>query len=335
VFHKAVTWRGGILTIAQGMPNTEPVAPAKLSHWTYADCGWQEKVLWAQTWGGKFQRLRDMEFGDFDGDGADEIAIATHDMGVVAVVDEGADGTWNVAEMDEKADTFVHEVEVGDVDADGVVEFYVTPSDRNKSSGVSQPGGVARYDLRDGAYVQSEVVMFEDSHAKEILAADVDGDGHEELYVVKEGHVVKENGETRLKDPVKIVQMIPGKSGWTQRVVATLDGDPQCRFLLAGDVNHDGKTDLVAAGKETGLWMLTRNEDGTFTNALIDKNSGGFEHATHAADLDNDGKLEVYVAADTQRSFRRYIWTGEGWDRSEIDKIPQLHITWNLQDGML
>ena len=69
-------------------------------------------------------------------------------MSVIAVVDEAADGTWQATEMDEGR-TFVHEVEVGDVDADGVVEFYVTPSDRNSQAGcLSLVASLV--DLKDG-----------------------------------------------------------------------------------------------------------------------------------------------------------------------------------------
>ena len=44
-----------------------------------------------------------------------------------------------VTEIDEKPDTFVHEIEIGDIDGDGKLEFFATPSDRNSASG-SQAG---------------------------------------------------------------------------------------------------------------------------------------------------------------------------------------------------
>lgn len=333
VFHKAIQWREGILTIGAGQVNTDPPAKAKLSYWTRDGDDWKEEILWERAWAGKFQRLRDMELGDFDGDGADEIAIATHDQGVVAVADE-VDGAWKVVEMDEKADTFVHEIEVGDVDGDGKVEFYATPSARNKASGESQPGGVVRYDWDGKGYVRTDVVQWEISHAKEILVADMDGNGTDELYAVREAQVVKEGGEKKRVKPVTIFRFDREGTSWKEVEVATLDDD-QLRFLTPGDLNHDGKLDLLAAGYKSGLWMLERQDDGTFTNTLIDKNSGGFEHAAHVADLDGDGKAEIYVAADSQREFRRYLWDGNGFDRSKIASIPKSRITWNLQDGEL
>jgi hypothetical protein len=325
VFHKAVAWRDGILTIgAMG---------AKLRHWTEVEGTWTPATLWEKSWGGKFDRLRDIELADLNGDGEDELIIATHDQGVIAVGTE--DESWTFTEMDQKPDTFVHEIEVGDVDGDGKMEFYSTPSDRNRASGVSQPGGVARYDWTGSAYERSTVVHWDASHAKEILVADVTQDGTDELYVVREAHTEKKDGKTVIVDPVQIIRLDPSASGkWSETVVAELQ-DKQCRFLVPGDVDHDGKMDLVAAGMDSGLWMLTLQDDGSFEKTLIDKNSGGFEHSTHVADLDGDGKSEIYVAADKQKALRRYVWNGSSFGRKKLAAIPEQHITWNIQDAKL
>lgn len=333
VFHKAIAWRGGILTAGAGQVNTDPPAPAKLAHWTREGAAWKETVLWSKAWPGKFQRLRDLELGDFDGDGAEEIAIATHDYGVVAVADE-VNGAWSVIELDATPDTFVHEIEAGDVDGDGKVEFYATPSERNKASGESQPGGVVRYDWDGKTYKRSTVVHWEFSHAKEILVHDLDGDGKPELYAVREAQVVKEGEAKRRDKPVTLLRYDKQGSGWKETEVATIDDD-QCRFLTPGDVNGDGRIDLVAAAYKSGLWLLERKDDGTFSTTLIDRNSGGFEHASHVADIDGDGKLEIYVAADTQREFRVYSWNGTSFDRRRIAPVPKNRITWFLQDATL
>ena len=58
----------------------------------FADGKWSAENLWTQSWGGKLNRLRDIEVGDVDGDGKDEWVIATHDAGVVAVVDPAEEG---------------------------------------------------------------------------------------------------------------------------------------------------------------------------------------------------------------------------------------------------
>lgn len=342
VFHKGIPWRDGILTIG--------AMKANLKLWTRDGSArdgteWKAKTLWTQSWGGKYDRLRDVEIGDVDGDGADEIVIATHDMGVVAVGDEGEDGTWTFAEFDKTPDTFVHEVEIGDVDGDKKLEFYVTPSERNRASGVSQPGGVARYDYTPdgkggGTYKRTMVAQWDSSHAKEIMVKDIDGDGVDELYVAKEGHVAKgeKGAKAKLVEPSTILRLVPPAAAggkWTESPVVALEDEKQCRFLVSGDVNGDGKLDIVAAGMETGLWLVERQADGTFTKSSIARNAGGFEHATDVSDLDGDGKLEVYSASEKAgaRELRRYAWDGSKWVTTKIDDIPEQRFTWSLADG--
>ena len=107
-----------------------------------------------------------------------------------------------------------------------------------------------------------------------------------------------------------------------------------CRFLSAGDVDGDGKKEMVAAAKDTGLWMLRPGTDprAGWSVSLIDSDSRGFEHAALLADLDGDGADELYAASDGDREVRRYVWEGDEPVRETIftrtDPAPIL--TWNL-----
>ncbi len=327
VFHKAVPWRDGILTIGG--------TKARLVHWKRASDGWQGEVLWERAWGGDFDRMRDLGLGDVNGDGREDIVLATHDQGVVAVGVEGPDG-WTFTEIDAKPDTFVHEIELGDLDGDGRLEIYATPSDKNRASLVSQPGGVSRYvwDVDAGAWTRTQVAAWASSHAKEILVTDL-GTGKDRLYAVREAQTEKTPTGVRRVDPVQIVRLDPQPDGtFSQTTVASLE-DTQCRFLVAADLNGDGRVQLVAAAMKSGLYVLEPNEDGTFTPNLIDAASSGFEHAVHVADLDGDGRPEIYVAADDQGKLRRYEWDGATYARTEIADIPKLHLTWGITHGTL
>jgi hypothetical protein len=170
-----------------------------------------------------------------------------------------------------------------------------------------------------------------DRHAKEILVEDVDGDGTDELYVAVEGHV----GDTgELVYPVEIrrydADTAPDSGGV---VIATLE-DRLTRFLTAGDIDGDGKKELVAATFSSGLWLLRPGDDptGEWSIELIDKNSGGFEHASILTDLDEDGIDELYVASDKQKEVRRYVWDGQKLVREVIYVRPDDRpiFTWNL-----
>src|SRR5262249_58735536 len=112
---------------------------AMLKTWTLEDGRWRAQVRWNPKFGGKFDRLRDIERGDVTGDGKPDLVIATHDQGVIAVVEPAEN--WRVTEVDRQADTFVHEIEIGDVDGDGGAEFFATPSQPNKLE-EKQPGEV-------------------------------------------------------------------------------------------------------------------------------------------------------------------------------------------------
>ena len=110
------------------------------------------------------------------------------------------------------------------------------------------------------------------------------------------------------------------------------------RFLVPGDIDGDGVIELVGAGFKSGLWKLEPNEDGTFTTSVIDRGSSGYEHATHIADLDGNGTVEIYVAADDQKALRRYEWDGSTFQRTTIGSIgsdSERHLSWNIQDGVL
>jgi len=319
VFHKAMPYDGGILT-ASG-------SKAQLKHWKWTGSEWTETLLWEKSWGGRFDRMRDVELGDLDGDGVDEIAVVTHDSGVVAVYDPNAEGE-KVQEMDQKADTFVHEAEIGDVDGDGKLEFYATPTDRNKV-GKSQDGWLVRYDWDGSKYVRSMVDEMGATHAKEALVTDIDGDGKDELFSVLEAEL---GPDKQLVKPVEIrAYSLAADGTWSHSVAATID-DKQTRFLVPGDFDGDGQQELVAAAMKTGLWLLDRQADGSWSKTHFETNSSGFEHTTYAADLDGDGALEIYVAADDQKQLNRYTWDAatKTFQKTTLGNLSADVITWNI-----
>lgn len=330
VFHKALPYEvegeePGILTIGANQ--------AALKVWRYTDDGgWQDTMLWNPVFGGKWDRLRDIEIGDVTGDGVNELVIATHDQGVIAVA-QRTDSGWKIEEMSRTPSTFVHEIEIGDVDGDGLNEFFTTPSEPNRASGHSQPGHVHMYKWNGSGFDQTVVDEFEGSHAKEIMAADMNGDGVSELFSVMEAETEKKGKEATVVVPVQIKRYRFGGNGEiTSEVVASLQ-DRQCRFLCAGDVNGDGRSDLVAAAMKSGLWVFWQGEDGGFTAEQVDADSSGFEHTTYLTDLDEDGQLEIYVAADDQREVRSYVYEDGSFKRTLLVHIPADHITWNLTSG--
>lgn len=318
-FHKALAWDGGFLTIG--------ATKAMLKTWRLDGGRWRGEVRWNPTFGGKFDRLRDVEAGDLLGDGKRALVVATHDQGVIAIVHP--DDGWRVEEIDRQPDTFVHEIELGDVDGDRTLEIFATPSKPNKLE-AEQPGEVRMYRHGAGGWTKSVVDAPGDTHAKEILAADVDRDGKSELFVVWEGAIGAGGAMTR---PVT-VKMYRWRDGTpTSTVVATVP-DRQMRAIEAGDVNGDGKTDIVAAALTSGVWLFEQDGDG-WKKTLIDAQSSGFEHPVHLADLDGDGTPEIYVGAEDQAELRQYVWKNGRFERTTIAPLRKGDITWNITDAVL
>ncbi len=317
VFHKAM-----IYAPAQGEPVilTAGGTKAALKLWHSPS---ESMTIWEKDFGGKFSRMRDVEVADIYGDGHATLAVATHDQGVVATVRPSGDGTYEVTELDAEPNTFVHEIEVGDLNGDGVVEIYATPSLPNKMDGTPQPGSVVRYvpALEEGRVVVADLG---DRHAKEILVADVDGDGTDELYVSVEA-VTGGN--------VEILRFDADTDPTAGVVITTLD-DKLCRFLTAGDVDGDGRLEMVAAAHKSGLWLLRPAADPSapWTKISIDRHSSGFEHAALLTDLDEDGIDELYVANDDGGQVNRYMWFDGEPMRENLYTHPAglTGFTWNI-----
>jgi hypothetical protein len=316
VFHKAMTYtpspgRAGILTLG----GTKAIL-------RFRSPDGATELLWEKDFGGQFSRMRDAEVADLYGDGVSAVAVATHDQGVVAIVRPDPAGGFQVEELDQEPGAIVHEIEIGDLDGDGVPEVYATPSAVNRLDGSPQPGSVTRYVPATG---EGRVVVADlgDRHAKEILADDVDGDGRDELYVAVEA---VSGGN------VEILRFDANTDPQAGTLVATLD-DTLCRFLTAGDVDGDGHKEMVAAARNSGLWMLRPGQPGSAWEVIsIDRDSGGFEHASILTDLDGDGRDELYVASDDDGEIRSYVWQDGEPVREVIyayaDSLNRF--TWNL-----
>ncbi len=327
VFHKAMvhpTAEGPALLTMAG-------SAAVVKSWRKGGLGLEATRLWREDFGGKFSRMRDAEVADLDGDGRADIVVATHDQGVVAVLRATESGDFVVEELDRTPNIFVHEIEIGDLDGDGVPEVYATLSEPNRLDGTPQSGEVVRYvpARNEGPTVVADLG---DRHAKEILVADVDGDGRDELYVSVEGRVGGPDGK-QLLDSVEIWRYDADTPPAEGARIASLD-DRLCRFLTAGDIDGDGRQELVAAAFSSGVWLLRPGSDPRveWKKQQIDADSAGFEHAALLTDLDEDGTDELYVASDRHKELRRYTWNGERLVRETIyrrtDDRPIF--TWNL-----
>lgn len=329
VFHKAMVYQppgaaAGILTVG-GMG-----AAVKL--WRREGGAWRAQTLWETEFGGRFNRMRDVEIGNLYGDQRPALALATHDQGVVATIRSDAAGRHNVTELARTPNTFIHEIEIGDLNGDGTLEVYATPSEPNTLDGSEQSGSVVRF-VPSAGNASTVVADLGNRHAKEIWVGDVDGDGRDELYVAVEALTTGRDPNVVIVEPIEIRRYDAGTPADGGVVIARIR-DRLCRFLTVGDLDGDGHREMIAATFSTGLWMLRPGRDprGEWSSSNIDRESSGFEHAAYITDLDGDGVDELYVAADEQGEVRRYVWVN-GRSRREVihrREVPRSQMTWNI-----
>ncbi len=279
-------------------------------------------VVWEADFGGRFSRMRDVEVADLYGDGKPVIVVATHDQGVVAVV-KPTGSAFSAEELDREPNTIIHEVEVGDLDGDGVSEVYAARSLPNRMDGTPQPGSVVCY-VPARAESRRSVADLADRHAKEILVADVDGDRRDELYV---------SVEAVSGGVVEVLRFDDGNLSAGGSRIATIN-DRMCRCLAAGDVDGDGRKELVAAAHKSGVWLLRpgSNPRQPWSVTSIDRTSSSIEHAALLADLDGDNVDELYVANDDGLEVNRYVWRAGVPVKETIYTYPKGSdfMTWNI-----
>jgi len=162
-----------------------------------------------------------------------------------------------------------------------------------------------------------------DRHAKEILVADVDGDGRDELYVSVEANTARSRSRSGVTTPARTRPRRPRRR----------DPGPPERCMSVGDIDGDKKKEMVVSAFKSGIWLLRPSSPGEpWLTTSVAKDSSGFEHAAMLADLNGDGRDELYVASDDQGELRSYSWDGTAWTREVLVKreIPKQFFTWNL-----
>ncbi|GJM25818.1 MAG: hypothetical protein DHS20C16_22330 [Phycisphaerae bacterium] len=322
VFHKAqfvddLPFDGRLVTIAGSQP--------RLCAWSKAGPDWTCEVLWNPKFGGRQDRLRDFEIGDVHGNGKDAIAIGTHDQGVVAVLSRIGE-QWNAQEIDRAPRTFVHEIELGDTDGDGQLEIFATPSQPNQATLASQPGRIVQYQFEGTKVFKRTIADLKTTHCKEILAVDVDQDGKDELVAAIEARTEILGGKTEVVEPIQIVLFRAVEGEFAAETLATIP-DQMCRVLCKGDIDGDGRTDIIATAMKSGIWWLQQADGGKWERKLIDRNSSGIEHAATLHDFDGKGRDSIFVVSEREGELRKYSYDGSKFLKTTITKTPKNAIT--------
>ena len=257
----------------------------------------------AAAYGSGGQQAEQLAVGDINNDGALDIVVANSQT--VGVLLGNGDGTFQTATVFAPGSQQITALALADVNRDGKLDLIVgnrctNNCGLNDTVGVMLGNGDGTFQSMVSYALGSSVVG-----PNSIAVADVNNDGKPDL-------VISSNCATA---PVctpagygGAVSVLLGKGDGTFQAAAVYaSGDENATSLAVGDVNGDGKPDIVVSNfcvdtldycypAADSVGVLLGKGDGTFQNSVT-YNAGGLSASSVAiADLDGDGAPDIIVA---------------------------------------
>ena len=211
-----------------------------------------------------------------------------------------------------------------DYDNDGWMDIYLVNSWKCDFYNPNPPLRNALYrNNRDGTFtdVTEKARVAGGGYGQGVAVGDYDGDGYPDLYVTHYGRSIlyHNNGDGTFTDVTDKAGV--AAPGWSSSAV-WFDYDHDgwldlfvCQFVeFSKEKSKDCRSGEDAKRgyciphlyKPTASWLFHNNGDGTFTD--VGKQAGiagslGKAWGAVAADLNNDGRMDLFVANDTVRNF--------------------------------
>ncbi|HYQ88774.1 MAG TPA: T9SS type A sorting domain-containing protein [Candidatus Binatia bacterium] len=228
--------------------------------------------------------------GDVNGDGRPDIVSGDFpttpgSQGVATVYLGNADGTFQARNSYETHRQPVDLV-VADLDSDGRPDVATADWDVNLTSVLFGNGDGSCQERRD---------YDADWNARFVASGDLDGDGRADFLLVNESGTIN-------------ILLSNGDRTFRRKDMPNGNNAP----MALGDLNADGKLDMVTAGS-----AFLGNGDGTFGPGLAYDNQGGLGRPA-LVDLNGDAKLDLVNANSTGSSVSIHFGNGDGTFQPEV-----------------
>ena len=228
---------------------------------------------------------------DFNGDGIVDL-VATHEYGSAAVYQGLGGGLFIGAPLVAPANDIAYNYAdiltdnlAGQGFADVLLYDYLGEGSALVTAANDGKGNFTYKTAIDGGTYYAANISF-----VEPVSLDINNDGHPDLLMVATNGLFEalNNGDGTFAAPVQI--SLP-------------NGDLSCdlNYAVVGDINNDGKKDIVVAfagcggggTTDSGFFTLLNNGDGTFTSSFTPY--GDALYKLGLGDLNNDGNLDLLV----------------------------------------
>ncbi len=285
-----------------------------------------------------------LDLADINRDGHVDLAVADHCSGAYVFLGDGR-GRWQlttaalnpaiaqeVPEDDPNPFIGAEHLAVGDVDRDGFLDLVVSASDRGGFA-VQLGDGTGTNWIETGVDGLPSAVDPENNDiqrggwANKFLLQDIDGDGIADVAATYYAgpRVWRGDGNGRWQ---------PWSNGLPTPIIGGLFWG-----IAAGDINQDGRVDLLVGNRINGPEVFLQNSGGWWqrTPDVLPSMRGG-ALAVALGDLDGDGDLDMVVggrmAKDATSRYGLFVLRGDGrggWTELETG-LPRdgLEVTWGI-----
>jgi hypothetical protein len=211
-----------------------------------------------------------------------------------------------------------------DYDNDGWMDIYLVNSGKCDFYDPSPPLRNALYrNNRDGTFtdVTEKAGLQGGGYGMGVAVGDYDGDGLPDLYLTQYGRSILYHNEGNGKFVDVTEKSGVAAPGWSSSAAwFDYDNDGRLDLFVCRFVDFSKEKNLFCGDPATGeghyciprvygpspSWLFHNNGDGTFTD--VSKESGIADHlgkawGVVATDINNDGRLDLFVANDTVPNF--------------------------------